>query len=203
MFSTLKSWISNTRKISGSGNSISLGSSRVRRCSFEIRGEGNTIDVQGSFVLGARFVIHGSGNRIVIHSDCSMNDNSEFSCFGDNGSIEVGRGSTSQGSIVQSHQGAGVSIGEDCLLAWQSGFLTGDFHDVFSVTDGSRVNTPQGISVGNKVWVGSKACVLKGVQIPDGCIIGIGSIVTRHAFEGNSVIAGNPARSVKSGVRWN
>ena len=154
-------------------------------------------------MAGTKFIIRGSGNRIVIHSDCSMNNNSEFSCFGDNGSIEVGRGTTSQGSVVQSHEGAGVLIGEDCLLAWQSGFLTGDFHDVFSTTDGSRVNTPQGIKIGNKVWIGSRSQIMKGVQIPDGCIVGFGSVVTRHAFEGNSVIAGNPARSVKSGVRWN
>ena len=52
------------------------------------------------------------------------------------------------------------------------------------------------IIVGNNVWIGRYAMILKGAQIGDHSIIAAGAIVTK-SFPPYSVIAGNPARIVK------
>lgn len=50
--------------------------------------------------------------------------------------------------------------------------------------------------IGNDVWIGMRASVKAGVQIGDGAVIGMGSVVT-HDVPAYEVWAGNPARKIK------
>lgn len=43
---------------------------------------------------------------------------------------------------------------------------------------------------------------MKNVTIPDECIVGAGSVVTKRFDRDHCVIAGNPARVVRENVRW-
>lgn len=52
------------------------------------------------------------------------------------------------------------------------------------------------VEIGNDVWVGERACILKGVTIGNGSIIAANSVVTKDVPE-SVVVAGNPARVVK------
>lgn len=53
------------------------------------------------------------------------------------------------------------------------------------------------IVVGNNVFVGTKALILPGITIGNNCIIGANSVVTKDVPD-NCVVAGNPARIIKS-----
>ncbi|MGK2237304.1 MAG: acetyltransferase-like isoleucine patch superfamily enzyme [Pseudomonadota bacterium] len=53
------------------------------------------------------------------------------------------------------------------------------------------------IIIGNNVFIGTQALFLPGVIIGDNCIVGANSVVTK-SFPANSIIAGNPARIIKS-----
>lgn len=48
------------------------------------------------------------------------------------------------------------------------------------------------VRVGNHVWIGANAVVLKGVTIGDGAVVGAGSVVTRDVAP-MAVVAGVPA----------
>jgi len=50
--------------------------------------------------------------------------------------------------------------------------------------------------LGNDVWVGANAVIMKGVKIGDGAIIGASAVVTKDV-EPYSVVAGNPAQVIK------
>ena len=52
------------------------------------------------------------------------------------------------------------------------------------------------VSIGNDVWIGARAIILKGVHIGDGAIVGAGAVVTRD-IPPYSICAGVPARVVK------
>jgi acetyltransferase-like isoleucine patch superfamily enzyme len=52
------------------------------------------------------------------------------------------------------------------------------------------------ISVGRNVWIGFNACVLPGVTIGEGSIVGAHSVVNDDVPP-FSVVAGNPARSIR------
>ena len=52
------------------------------------------------------------------------------------------------------------------------------------------------IKIGNHVWVGAGATILKGVTVGDHAIIGGGSVVTKDVPP-YAVVMGNPAKVVK------
>lgn len=45
-------------------------------------------------------------------------------------------------------------------------------------------------------WVGARACILKGVTVGEGAVVGMGSVVT-HNVDPFVVVAGNPARTIR------
>jgi acetyltransferase-like isoleucine patch superfamily enzyme len=53
--------------------------------------------------------------------------------------------------------------------------------------------------IGKHTFVGTNSIILPGVRIGDHCVIGAGSIVTKDIPSG-SVVAGNPAHVIRSGV---
>ncbi|HWH70109.1 MAG TPA: acyltransferase [Candidatus Sulfotelmatobacter sp.] len=56
------------------------------------------------------------------------------------------------------------------------------------------------IHIGNDVWIGFECCVLPGVTIGNGAIVGARSVVVTDV-EPYTVVAGNPARLVKRLVK--
>ena len=51
-------------------------------------------------------------------------------------------------------------------------------------------------TIGNDVWIGANACVLRGVTIGDGAVIGAGSVVTKDV-PSYAIVAGVPAKIIK------
>jgi len=60
-----------------------------------------------------------------------------------------------------------------------------------------RSVTPQPVRIGANVWVGFGACVLPGVTIGEGAVIGARAVVANDVPP-YTVVAGNPARLVKT-----
>ena len=54
------------------------------------------------------------------------------------------------------------------------------------------------ITIGKNVWIGANVTVLKGVKIGDNCLLASGSVVTRGEYPSNTVLAGNPAKVIKT-----
>ena len=50
--------------------------------------------------------------------------------------------------------------------------------------------------IGNDVWIGEGAFIKAGVEIGDGAIVGMGSVVTKNV-KPYSIVAGNPAKLIK------
>ena len=53
------------------------------------------------------------------------------------------------------------------------------------------------VNIGRNVWIGDGVCVLPGVTLGDNVIVGSNAVVT-HSFPANSVIAGCPAKLIKT-----
>ena len=58
--------------------------------------------------------------------------------------------------------------------------------------------TATSVVIGSNVWIGAKVTILPGVRIPDGTVIAAGAVVTRSIKQPNMIIAGVPARVIKS-----
>ncbi len=84
----------------------------------------------------------------------------------------------------------GVHIGAESYIAFGAVVLT---HDM---TRGIYAET----RIGQRCFIGAHSILLPGVTIGDGSIVGAGSVVTRDVAPG-TVVAGNPARVVRQGIK--
>jgi maltose O-acetyltransferase len=88
-----------------------------------------------------------------------------------------------------------IVVGERCMIG-PSCYITDHDHGTRA---GDAVATQplksQHTRIGNDVWIGAGAIVLKGVTIGDGAVIGAGAVVTSDAPAG-AILVGVPARVV-------
>lgn len=89
-----------------------------------------------------------------------------------------------------------IKIGADCIIAWDVFISDSNWHDI----KGGVRSEP--VLIGDKVWISHGASVIKGAQIPSGCIVGAKSLVTHGVFPENSLIAGVPATVRRTDVEW-
>ena len=92
-----------------------------------------------------------------------------------------------------------IIIGDYCAISDNVQILDSDFHTI--THDGKASEKSKPIHIGNRVWIGRSAIILKGVTIGDGAIIGAGSIVTK-SIPPRCLAVGNPARVIKENVEW-
>ncbi|GAB6462948.1 hypothetical protein bcgnr5376_14870 [Bacillus cereus] len=88
-----------------------------------------------------------------------------------------------------------VEIGKDCAISWDVTITDTDYHSINNRYDTSPVK------IGNNVWIGCNATILKGVCIADGAVIAANSVVTRDVPP-NCLVAGVPGEVVKEGIKW-
>lgn len=96
--------------------------------------------------------------------------------------------------------GSRITIGDDCAIAYDVKIIDSDFHVLmYDGKEGSRHGS--GIEIGNHVWIGAGATILKDLRIGDGAVIAAGAVVTKDVPP-RALVAGCPAVVVKENVEW-
>jgi len=137
-----------------------------------------------------RFVWIGHGSKIRCHE----------------GVVEIGAKTVmGQECTISAYQR--VRIGEECVIADRAMFIDFD-HGIVEVERPIRLQGiyKRDVEVGNNVWIGYGACVLRGVSVGDNSVIGTNSVVTKDV-PANAVVGGIPARIIRmreapAELRW-
>lgn len=87
--------------------------------------------------------------------------------------------------------GSNTTIGPDVSIADTDG------HDISPSPRPSQAS----IVIGKRVWICARALLLKGISVGDGAVIAAGAIVT-HDVPPATLVAGNPAKVIRRGVKW-
>lgn len=89
--------------------------------------------------------------------------------------IEIGDNCRINGAYI--HCQAEIKIGNDCVIASNVNIMDSNGHKTVSLNRTSGRDIPHKIIIGNNVWVGVNAVILKGSNIGDNSIIGAGCVV--------------------------
>lgn len=132
----------------------------------------------------------------------------ELLTFAHGGSITIGDWCfIGQGTRIWSS--ISITIGERSLIAHNVNIfdsLTHPInrkkrHDHFKAI--VQTGHPRDVDLGEKavviendVWIGANSCILRGVHIGEGAIVGAGAVVT-HDVPSFTIVAGNPAHIVR------
>jgi acetyltransferase-like isoleucine patch superfamily enzyme len=177
-----------------------LGRWRLRHAGVEVSASAKT--------MGLPIVSRNEGSRIVIGDDVVLCSASRWTALGvahpvvlrtlrAGAVLDIGRGTgISGGSFCAA---VSVRIGERCLIGADVLVADTDFH---SIDPGQRQMGREHagcspVHIGDDVFIGARAVILKGVRIGNGATVGAGAVVTRSvpAF---AIVAGNPATIVRA-----
>jgi serine acetyltransferase len=129
------------------------------------------VDGDFKFVTGCRVVVDEDA-RLELGSGY-MNYNGSIACFKH---IRIGRG---------------VFIADNVSIR------DSDNHKML----GRQHVVAQPVIIGDHVWIGMNATILKGVCIGEGAVIAAGAVVTRDV-PAASLVGGVPARVIRKDIQW-
>ena len=101
-----------------------------------------------------------------------------------------------------------ITIGDNTCIGGNTKILDNDFHPIEWEERNRLLQTKVGpeendlipsrpIEIGKNCFIGCNAIILKGTVLGDGCVVGAGAVVSGK-FPPNSVIAGNPAKVIRT-----
>ncbi len=108
--------------------------------------------------------------------------------------LELGSGYCNINSSISCFEH--ISIGDGVYISEQVLIRDSDDHEI---SDRGPVTLP--IRIGNHVWIGAKATILKGVTIGDGAVIAAGAIVNKNV-PANTLVGGIPAKVLRNNINW-
>jgi len=142
------------------------------------------------------------GKHVSCYAGCSF-------AVGENGRCTVGDFTLLNGALIMVEER--IDIGSYCLVSWNVGIADSDFHplepaqrfiDAQALAPFFKDRPPRPklktarVKIGDNVWIGMGAVILKGVSIGDNSVVAAGAIVTK-SIPPNTIVAGNPAEVVK------
>lgn len=93
-----------------------------------------------------------------------------------------------------------INIGDDILME-ESGITDTDFHSInIDRSEPLESNEKCRVRIGNRVSIGARSVVCKGVKVGNNVVIWPGSIVSRNIPSGIAV-CGNPAKPIREEVQ--
>jgi acetyltransferase-like isoleucine patch superfamily enzyme len=111
-------------------------------------------------------------------------------------SIEIGDHAEINNNAFLKSEGPGIVIGSRALLGSRVVIYDSDFHELDPRRRRAGQPSMGRVELGENVFIGDRAMILKGVTIGADSVIGAGSVVT-GSIPAGVIAVGNPARVIR------
>lgn len=189
-------------KVKGKNNKINRAKSFMKKCKITIIGNNNYVELgEMTYFHNTKITIYGNNNKVCVGNKVYASQG-DFYIENDDNSLTIQEKTIFAGNVhLALTEGKKIEIGKDCLFSSNIVFRTGDSHSILD-KEGNRTNSAKDITIGNHVWITQNVTVLKGTSVSENSVIATGSILTKEFKEENVLIAGNPAKIIKSDINW-
>lgn len=133
-------------------------------------------------------------SELKLHGTFSVYAGSDIRLF-ENAKLEIGSGYCTCGTQIVCAKS--IKIGNSVAIARDVIIRDTDAHDIV----GKPHDKIKEVVIGNNVWIGNRAIIMKGVTIGDGAIVAAGAVVTKDV-PANTIVAGVPAKVIQENVTW-
>lgn len=139
-------------------------------------------DLTGELTLKGTRIDIGRGSKLCVYGKCFLGD--KFSISG-------------RSTIICNKE---IRFGDNVLLSWDVLIMDTDLHRIQD-PDGNIINPEKAIVIGDNVWIGCRATVLKGSSVPSNSVIAANSTVTGRMDKENCIYSSNRI-VIKEDIHW-
>lgn len=112
--------------------------------------------------------------------------------------VHVGENTWINNNFTAIAEHTSISIGANCLIGSNVEILDSDFHGMkISERRLSRPESAAPVVIGNDVFIGNNAVILKGVTVGDGAVISNSALVVSDV-PANTIVGGVPAKVLRA-----
>lgn len=157
------------------------------------------LGVFGVSIYPSRGIMFQNSGTIVFKGRCSIGNDSYIS-VGKSGTLVFGDGYTATTSLKVACYDT-IEFGKNVSCGWECVFMDTDFHRM-KYLDGRESPKAYGpIRIGDGCWFGFRSIVQKNTVLPNRTTVASNSLVNkRYDIPEASIIAGQPAKLVKTGI---
>ena len=176
--------------VNGFNNNITVKNCTIEKgiCTILVRGDNHRVEISDEWI----------GKNLSVFINPSATSVSHLPCH-----IQINGGTIEDLSIVNPHGGTGVIIKKNHMISMGVSIQNTDSHPIYDAHTKQLLNKPsKDIIINENCWLGMNTTLLKEVVLPQGTIVGFGTVVTHSIEEEQCIVAGVPAKIVKHNVLW-
>ena len=139
------------------------------------------------------------GSTIIFRGNCNIGHGTKISVQ-NNAELSFGKYFcvTANSTIICTKK---IIFGNNVLISWDVQIMDTDFHKIYK--EGVLLNPDEEIIIGDDVWINSRVVILKGCEIPQGCVVGAMTLCNKKYDVINSILVGpSGIRYINNGILW-
>ena len=127
-------------------------------------------------------------------------------CFGEGISLRCDEGILVFGKNFSTNKNCNISCNyklnfeDNVLIGWNVIFRDSDGHKIY--LNNIEKESKRDVIIRKNVWICSYTNILKGTEIPEGCVVAWRSLVMKKFSVKNCIIGGSPAKVIQENIIW-
>lgn len=178
-----------------------IGNLELVNSTIRFEGEGHVLYCEGGVKLVNSTIRFCSSENGLLYLSSSRHPYRLDVTIWNNSTVAFGKNCYFNGNLhAIASERQSIIVGEDCLMSFGIWLRTADPHLLYSCETHERINQSASIVIGDHVWLGQDAMILKGSTIGSGSILAAKALLSGRSVPSNQCWGGVPARMVSKGV---